>query len=170
MYAETDLSAKKTTSGARARFPCADANLGWTCRAGAAQNQGKKTSVGIKPGARNNNLVMLPKENRLTKSKDVERAVKAGRSFGTPLLGVRALATGSAASRFAVVAGLAAHKRATRRNRAKRLVREALRLNLPRIRPGYDAVVIIRAGGIDKTYPEIENALGFAFQKLGLVR
>lgn len=43
-------------------------------------------------------------------------------------------------SRFSLVAGKKAFPRAVDRNRAKRLLREALREALPHIRPGYDGV------------------------------
>lgn len=113
---------------------------------------------------------MLDRSHRLTKTKDIERVVKTGRSFGLPALGVKALPNALSVSRVAVVAPLSAHKRAVKRNRAKRLVREALRLNLDRLKPGVDIVVLCRTGSIDCTYGEIEQALGFALRKLGLVR
>lgn len=113
---------------------------------------------------------MLPGPNRLTKSKDIERVVKTGRSFATPILSIKAAPGGDAATRVAVVAGLSAHKRATRRNRAKRLVREALRKNLGLVRPGFDIVISCRSGAIDKEYSEIADALSFALGRLGLLR
>lgn len=113
---------------------------------------------------------MLSAANRLVKSKEIERAVKTGRSFGTPLLGVKVAASGSQATRIAVVAGLSVDKRATRRNRVKRLVREVLRKNMHQIRPGLDIVITCRSGAVGKEYQDIADALAFALGRLGLLR
>ena len=113
---------------------------------------------------------MLSKQNRLTKTREIERVMKMGRSFGTPLLGVKALASENPTTRIAVVAGLSASKRAVLRNRAKRLIREALRKNLRAVVSGADVVVTARAAIVGKTYEEVEDSLGFALRKLGLLR
>lgn len=45
------------------------------------------------------------------------------------------------------------------RHRLKRLVKEAYRLNLSKIKSGYDIVIIVRTGAIGKDYWEIESSL-----------
>jgi ribonuclease P protein component len=59
-------------------------------------------------------------------------------------------------NRYAVVAGKRVGN-AVERNRAKRLVREALRRLHPSLKPGHDVVVIVR--GTTKELPGFETAL-----------
>ncbi len=49
-------------------------------------------------------------------------------------------------SRFAVVVAVSFDKRATARNRARRLVRESLRKLLPDLPGGWDAIFFVRKG------------------------
>mgnify|MGYP001600061694 CR=1 FL=1 len=49
-------------------------------------------------------------------------------------------------SRFAVVVAVSFDKRATARNRARRLVRESLRILLPALPSGWDAIFFVRKG------------------------
>lgn len=50
------------------------------------------------------------------------------------------------ASRFAFIVGRSVDKRATTRNRARRLVSESVRLFLPSISAGWDVVFVVRSG------------------------
>lgn len=87
------------------------------------------------------------------------------------LLTVRVLPNQLPHTRATAVAGLKVSKRATRRNRAKRLIREAFRREvLPRVRPGYDVVVYAKVDIVGKTYREVGDDLGRALGKAGILR
>ncbi len=45
------------------------------------------------------------------------------------------------------------------RHRVKRLIKEAIRLNLEKVKVGYDIVIVARPAAKDKSYKEIESAL-----------
>jgi ribonuclease P protein component len=112
---------------------------------------------------------MLPKTNRLTKTKEIERVWKTGRSFFTPGLQVKIVKNGLAVSRFAVVAGTKADKRAVVRNLWRRRVREVLYAKLAEIAVGYDVVVFAKKEGITASFAAIGESLVLAFGKAGLM-
>jgi ribonuclease P protein component len=112
---------------------------------------------------------MLPKHHRLTRSKDFVRVRRFGRSSGTGLLALYALPTRTPDVRV----GFSVSKRigkAVIRNRVKRLMREAVRHQLPDVRPGQDLVFIARPASAGASYPEIFQAVTVALRKTGAVR
>jgi len=58
---------------------------------------------------------------------------------------------------------------AVRRNRVKRLLREAFRLNKHRLKSGYDLVVVVREKAMDLPFREIESKLLQMYEKAGLL-
>lgn len=112
---------------------------------------------------------MLPKSNRLSKTKEIEKVYKSRKSFFSKTLGVKALENGLECSRFAIAIGLKVSKKATKRNRVKRQLREILRLNLEKIKTGFDVMIICLPGILDKKYEDLEKELFDAFKKLNLL-
>lgn len=87
---------------------------------------------------------------RIKRQRDFERTYATGRSAGDQVLKVVMVSNGLAFSRL----GLSVGKRyggAIRRNRFKRLAREAFRLNRAQLPQGFDIIVIPR--------PQIEPSL-----------
>jgi ribonuclease P protein component len=81
---------------------------------------------------------------RLTSSEDFKRVRRFGKSYAHPLLVL--IVQGHerpAGCRVGVAAGRSVGS-AVRRNRAKRLIREAIRPLLLEIKPGWDLVVLAR--------------------------
>lgn len=72
-------------------------------------------------------------------------------------------------SRFGVVVGLKVHKKAVRRNLVKRRIREILRTNLPKIKPGYDVMVMTQPKSVETEYTELETQVLSCLKKLGLL-
>jgi ribonuclease P protein component len=84
---------------------------------------------------------MLPRENRLTGKRSVARVNQKGERLSGRLLSVRLLSHRGKHPRAAVVVSTAVSKKATERNRAKRIVRALLaRCRLPQA----DLVVFVR--------------------------
>ena len=83
---------------------------------------------------------MLKKANRLAKSKDILTTLARGRTFFNPYYTVKFLS--GAERKFTVVISTKVFKRANRRNRLKRIVREHLQKNMLMFKPGNYAVLV----------------------------
>ena len=82
----------------------------------------------------------------------------SGKSWSHPLVILRACANGLDQNRFGFVAGKKVGQ-AVRRNRAKRLLREAVRQRLPKIAQGWDLVWIARRGTEKAEYSAVDEAV-----------
>ena len=69
---------------------------------------------------------MLPKANRLTRRRDVQRVYSKGRGSAGEFIAIRALANRAQTFRLTVIISKKVAKRAVDRNRLKRLVRQAV--------------------------------------------
>lgn len=112
---------------------------------------------------------MLNKKNRLTKDKDFERVFNNGRAFHLKELGIRCIENNMDVCRFGFLVSTKISKSAVKRNKLKRQLSEIIRLNLDKIKPGYDCVVITRPGILDKNHEELETALKTIFKKLRML-
>jgi len=101
---------------------------------------------------------MLPQPHRLKRSADVNSVRQQGRSWRHPLCILLSRQGGIEASRFAFVASKRVGK-AVVRNRVKRLLREAVRLHLDEIQPGWDCVWIARPQLSQASFAEAETAV-----------
>lgn len=101
---------------------------------------------------------MLPQPHRLKRSADVTLVQKQGRSWRHPLCILLSKQGGTQASRFAFIASKRVGK-AVVRNRVKRLLREAVRLHLDDIQPGWDCVWIARPQLSQASFAEVETAV-----------
>jgi len=108
---------------------------------------------------------------RLRREAEVRRARGRGRAWADGPLVARVLPNGIVPprNRYTVIAGKKVGK-SHERNRAKRLVRESLRLAHPRLRPGFDLVVIVR-GTLDElpTFAAADAALTRIVARAGLL-
>jgi len=117
---------------------------------------------------------MLQQENRLRKLRDFNLVMKHGQWVNGRFLDMRVLELAKNQNYFpkkedpesfkkqlklAIAAGLKVHKSAVKRNRARRQIREALRLLLKdgRIKNGYYILVVAKKDVLDKDYAEISQ-------------
>ena len=84
------------------------------------------------------------KEERLIKTKDFRKVYKDGRSYKAGFVILRLLPNSASTNRVGFSISARSIKRAFRRNRIKRLFREAYRKNKKILRCGFDIVFVIR--------------------------
>ncbi|HEX8917887.1 MAG TPA: ribonuclease P protein component [Chloroflexota bacterium] len=109
---------------------------------------------------------MLPREHRLTRSRDFVRVRRRGRSVGSGLATLYIVP----AENDTVRVGFSVSKRvgkAVIRNRVKRLLREAVRRQLLSIRPGCDLVFIARPSAAQATYRQVLDAVSYLLRRSG---
>jgi ribonuclease P protein component len=104
---------------------------------------------------------------RLTNSSDFQRVRRTGSSHAHPLAILLVCPGTEEESRFGFTAGRALGG-AVARNRAKRLMREAIRHYLPSIKPGWDAVIIARPDLLEATWDEVLAGIGQLLKRSGI--
>jgi len=112
--------------------------------------------------------IMLQSSNRLRRPADVARVRQQGKSNRHPLLILLVLPNELNVSRFAFVASRRVGK-AVERNRAKRLLREAVRHRLSNIAPGWDCVLIARPSMVKAHFTDVETAVAQCLKRAKLL-
>lgn len=113
---------------------------------------------------------MLPKQYRLPLRTELVRVQEEGRIFQGRLFSLLvAKREKNRPSRFAFIISTKVHKKATKRNRARRLLVEAIRELLPKIKPGFDCVFLAKKPIIGKESVEIKKETENLFRKAGLI-
>jgi ribonuclease P protein component len=111
---------------------------------------------------------MVARELRLRRGSDVERVRSRGRSWSSRLLVLALLPNELGHNRY----GFAVGKKvggSVERNRAKRLMREAVRLRHAELEPGFDLLLIARNSFRDDTpIGEVAEQLDGLLRKAGI--
>jgi ribonuclease P protein component len=108
----------------------------------------------------------MDRRYRLTGSADIQRVRRTGKAYAHPLVILMTCPNGLDRSRFAVTAGRRVGS-AVARNRAKRLLREAVRPHVARTHPGWDVVLIARPGLLTAPWPSLPEAIDDLMQQAG---
>lgn len=116
---------------------------------------------------------MLAKANRITKEKEFALINKLGRSFYSPVLMVKIKPNDLNISRFATIVSNKVSKKATQRNLIRRRLSEIIRLNLNKIKSGFDILVIVSPKIISQgkvlDHNKMKDFLGDTLHKARLV-
>ncbi|MDH7486084.1 MAG: ribonuclease P protein component [Anaerolineae bacterium] len=111
----------------------------------------------------------MKRQQRLREQARFRQVREEGRSWAHPLLVLCALPNDLPYSRFGFTASRYVGKAAAR-NRARRLLREAVRLHLQEIEAGWDMVFIARAAIAEASFQEVTAACMLMLQRAGLWR
>jgi ribonuclease P protein component len=114
---------------------------------------------------------MLQKVNRLVKKKDFDRVLRFGQGIILKDLGLKIIKNDLPITRFGFIVSNKIAKRANKRNKLKRRLRDIIRLKIKekRLKDGLDAVVIARQGILDRTYLELKEEVEFGLNKLKIL-
>lgn len=111
---------------------------------------------------------MLNKKNRLAKDQDIKRTLAQGRGFFSPLFSLKFLQSAGPA-RFAIVVSTKISKKAVKRNRLKRILREFIRHKIGRLVMG-DYMVIVRPKAAGQEESKILESLKELLEKLKFLK
>ena len=108
---------------------------------------------------------MLPSKNRLTKKPDFEKVKAEGELLSGRFFGILYTPNGLDLSRFGFIVSTRISKKAVLRNRAKRLMREAVRALLPEMKGGFDVLLLAKKETIKASQAQILKEAKKLFEK-----
>ena len=100
----------------------------------------------------------MQRKFRLTRSEDFKRVRRSGKSYAHPLVVLIVQTHDQPRLKVGVTAGRTVGT-AVYRNRAKRILREAMRTLIPNIASGLDLILIARPGLVSATLEDTRQAL-----------
>ncbi len=112
---------------------------------------------------------MLKKTNRLAKTTAVQAVLKAGRGFFNQEFNLRFQRKDQGETRITVVISTKVDKRAVKRNRLKRIIREFVRQNLNVLALG-DYVIMLKPSAVKISEDRLMENIETAFKKWKLLK
>jgi ribonuclease P protein component len=113
---------------------------------------------------------MLPKENRLKKEKEFEAVFKGGRTFRGKSVLLRYLINGTNETRIGFVVSKKISKLAVERNKAKRRMRDIVRLKRDDLKKGLSIVIVSLPPIKGMAFREIKEDLEKILSKEELIK
>ncbi len=108
---------------------------------------------------------MLPQANRLP-TPEIRVLLGKGKRIQIPSLQLVYTKNNVTTSRFAFIVSTKIDKRATARNRIRRLLRESVRLLLPNLPSGFDVVLIVKNKNVGEDIIEVKPMVEELFKKM----
>ncbi len=105
----------------------------------------------------------------LKKNYEFRRVYARGKSAACPEIVLYCNKTKRDVTRIGITAG-AKLGCAVKRNRVRRRLREIFRLNMDKIKPGYDLIVVVRFRGVSAPYRQLESDFLRLAGKLGILK
>ncbi len=111
---------------------------------------------------------MIAKKFRLKTKKDFDKINKSRNKFYSQNLFLKFSKNDLTESRFSVIVSKKVSKRAVDRNLIRRRIYEIIRLNLPKIKNGFDFLIFTKQNTLNLDYNQLEIELFYLFQKAKL--
>ncbi len=113
---------------------------------------------------------MLPKTNRLSKKKDIERVSKEGKRFKEDFLILKLRENDLKESRFGFAVSRKVSKNAALRNKIRRRLSETVKMKFKKMKKGVDGLFIACPGLEKKDFWETEATMEKLFKKAGIIK
>lgn len=117
---------------------------------------------------------MLPKRYRFPLRKEFSRLKRSGRivpgRFFSLLVAGQLSQDSLLVPRFGFIVSVKVSKKATQRNRAKRLMSETIYQLIPKIKPGFDGVFLTKKTIINRNFKEIFQEVEQVFKKAEILK
>lgn len=110
----------------------------------------------------------MERRYRLRQAKDFERLRRGGRQVRHPMLSLSFAPNNLSHNRYGYITTRRLGK-AVVRNRVRRRLREVVHLLHPRLRTGFDVVLIARASVIEQPFTVIQRTVSDLFKRAGLI-
>lgn len=94
---------------------------------------------------------------------------KKGRVFQFPFFGLLLAENKLSVSRFNFIVSNKISKRAVKRNKIKRFLRESVKTILPQVKFGFDIVFLVKKRIIGQDFQAVQSAVEDSFKKKGLL-
>lgn len=111
---------------------------------------------------------MLAKQHRLTKREDFAAVYSKGAYSNFENITIKYSASKSPLTRIGFSIGKTFSKKAVQRNRTRRVLQEACRQNIEKLKPGFDIVVMIKQDGKPIEFKKTVDVLQKIFTKANL--
>ncbi|MCK9438981.1 MAG: ribonuclease P protein component [Patescibacteria group bacterium] len=111
---------------------------------------------------------MFNQNNRLRKTKEIEKTFKNGKSFYSNVLGFKVLKNDLNESRFCVIISAKISKKAVERNKIKRRIRAIVNRDLKQIKKGFDIIIIVTKNIINLEFSGLSQEVEDSFKKIGV--
>jgi ribonuclease P protein component len=122
------------------------------------------SGVFVEPG----DEALVNRYYRLTRSNDIQKVRRLGKSYAHPLAVLCVLNSGSEQTHIGVIAGKNIGS-AVKRNRAKRVLRAVLSEFIPLLKTGNDLLVIARNPISTADFHQVHEALSALLTKAGMI-
>jgi ribonuclease P protein component len=111
----------------------------------------------------------VKRDFRLTRSTDFKRVRSFGKSYAHPLVVLVTLPLTGGGLQVGVIAGRSLGG-AVQRNRAKRLLRESMRMLIPGLQTGWDLILIARQPLLNASFEQVKAAITQLLRRADLVK
>ncbi len=112
---------------------------------------------------------MFSQKNKIKKKKEFEIVFKKGESFSRKAFLLKIKKNNLNFSRFAFVCPIKVEKKATKRNKSKRIFREIIISLFPFIKGGFDIIFITQKNAQKMNYGEIKREVEKLFKKIKII-
>jgi ribonuclease P protein component len=109
---------------------------------------------------------VLKKENRIGKKREVLEVKEEGEFYAFGRLGIIVLDKGDNLVKFGWIISKKVSKKACERNRARRIIAEALRMNYQKWIRGYRVIFLVKKSFLGIKLSEAEREIGGILRKL----